>query len=369
MNTTNLRKIRVVSSKYLAPHLKWLGALPFLLFFRISLLIIFIILLFSGANVFADQVTLAWDPNTDETVAGYKIYYGNTSHNYPWRIDVGNTTSYTISNLQGGRTYYIAATAYDINDNESDYSNEVVYAAPNCKYSISPARKSVDAHGGPGSVNVTVAAECNWTAVSNASWLVITSNNSGSGSGTVNYSVSANPETTTRKGTSSIAGKTFTLTQKGVPKFRLTVRKSGGRYGTVTSNPPGTTFKEGTVVNLTATPNPNAIFSGWSGACTGTFPNCAVTMNQNTTVTATFKLKTSTITATAGAGGTITPNGSVVVNQGTTKKFTIRPNAGYQVSDVKVDGVSQGPITTYTFSNITTDHTIEASFSSAPSPS
>ena len=136
----------------------------------------------------------------------------------------------------------------------------------------------------------------------------------------------------------------------------------------MTNDPPGKTFKVGTVVTLTATPNANATFSGWSGAYTGTSPNCSVTMNKNNTVTATFVVKKYTIAATAGAGGTITPKGSVIANYGTTKKFTIRPNTNYEISDVKVDGVSQGAITTYTFSNVTTNHTIEASFTAGPTP-
>jgi hypothetical protein len=78
--------------------------------------------------------------------------------------------------------------------------------------------------------------------------------------------------------------------------------------------------------------------------------------------TATFKIKTYTITATAGTGGTISPSGNVKVNYGADKTFTITPNAGYQIKDVKVDNVSQGPISTYTFTNVTANHTISATF-------
>ncbi|GEM_PF-1700827 len=71
---------------------------------------------------------------------------------------------------------------------------------------------------------------------------------------------------------------------------------------------------------------------------------------------------TRTITATAGTGGTISPDGSVVVAQGTNKTFTITPNTGYTASSVLVDGVNQGAISTYTFSNVQTTHTISATF-------
>ena len=49
-----------------------------------------------------------------------------------------------------------------------------------------------------------------------------------------------------------------------------------------------------------------------------------------------------TITASAGANGTISPSGAVTVSYGASQSFTITPNSGYHVADVKVDGVSQG---------------------------
>jgi hypothetical protein len=69
-----------------------------------------------------------------------------------------------------------------------------------------------------------------------------------------------------------------------------------------------------------------------------------------------------TITATAGAGGSISPSGAVSVTSGASQTFTITPNAYYSVSAVLVDGVSVGAVSTYTFSNVTTNRTIEASF-------
>ena len=71
-----------------------------------------------------------------------------------------------------------------------------------------------------------------------------------------------------------------------------------------------------------------------------------------------------TITATAGNGGSISPAGEVVVAKGTDQKFTITPDSGYAIADVKVDGKSEGAVSTYTFENVTGDHTIEASFRS-----
>jgi len=69
-----------------------------------------------------------------------------------------------------------------------------------------------------------------------------------------------------------------------------------------------------------------------------------------------------TITASAGTGGSISPSGAVVVDQGADQTFTIAPNTGYHVDDVLVDGSSVGAVTSYTFNDVTAGHTIAASF-------
>jgi Zn-dependent metalloprotease len=84
-----------------------------------------------------------------------------------------------------------------------------------CTFSISPTSASSPAAGGSGTVTVTAGAGCNWTAVSNAGFIAITSGASGSGSGSVTYNVGANTGTTSRTGTLTIAGQTFTVTQAG----------------------------------------------------------------------------------------------------------------------------------------------------------
>ncbi|OQC44262.1 MAG: Lys-gingipain precursor [Bacteroidetes bacterium ADurb.Bin028] len=73
-------------------------------------------------------------------------------------------------------------------------------------------------------------------------------------------------------------------------------------------------------------------------------------------------INTYTITATAGNGGSISPSGSVEVNEGENKTFNIAPNTNYSIADVTVDGVSVGVVNTYTFSNVNSNHTISATF-------
>jgi len=71
---------------------------------------------------------------------------------------------------------------------------------------------------------------------------------------------------------------------------------------------------------------------------------------------------TYTIVSSAGDGGSISPSGSITVNSGADQTFTITPNTGYKIKDVLVDGISVGAVSTYTFTNVTADHTIEAVF-------
>src|SRR5207248_2410867 len=78
---------------------------------------------------------------------------------------------------------------------------------------------------------------------------------------------------------------------------------------------------------------------------------------------ANFNIGNSTITASAGAGGSISPSGAVSVPNGSNQAFTIAADGCHTIADVLVDGSSVGAVASYTFSNVTANHTIAASFS------
>jgi len=84
-----------------------------------------------------------------------------------------------------------------------------------CSFSINPTSASFAAAGGTQNVTVTTSAGCNWTAVSNNSFITVTSGASGSGSGTVSYSVAANTSSLSRNGSLTIAGLTHSVSQAG----------------------------------------------------------------------------------------------------------------------------------------------------------
>lgn len=69
--------------------------------------------------------TLSWSPPSITNLAGYKVYVGTTSGVYGTPVNVGNVTSYALSNLAVGNTYYFVVTDYDTSGTESLFSNEV----------------------------------------------------------------------------------------------------------------------------------------------------------------------------------------------------------------------------------------------------
>jgi len=132
--------------------------------------------------------------------------------------------------------------------------------------------------------------------------------------------------------------------------------------GKVLKNPDKDKYQEGESVILTAIPEEDWIFIGWSGDITSTKSELVIKMDSIKKVIANFKLSTYLINANADPGGSISPSGVVAVNQGDNPSFIITSDTGYHITDVKVDGVSVGAVSTYTFTNVTSNHSIEVLF-------
>src|SRR5262249_41031711 len=89
--------------------------------------------------------------------------------------------------------------------------------APACTYSLSGTSQTVDASAvAMAPISVTSTASCNWTAVSNATWLTVTSGASGAGNGSISLAATNNTGAQ-RIGTMTIAGQTYTVTQSAAP--------------------------------------------------------------------------------------------------------------------------------------------------------
>ena len=85
---------------------------------------------FLSVSAFADTIWLEWDRNSDTNVAGYRVYYGQSSRAYDSVIEASNETAVVLPVLASGKTYYFAVTAYSIDALESDFSEEVSYSQP-----------------------------------------------------------------------------------------------------------------------------------------------------------------------------------------------------------------------------------------------
>lgn len=121
-----------------------------LLFFSVLLLALLI-----TVWAHAEQVTLAWNANTEPDLAGYRLHYGSAANSYAVHVDVHKVTTYTVTGLTAGQTYYFAATAYDTAGNESGYSNQVVHSVP--ATNAAPTAPSLPSGPSTAMVNSTIA--------------------------------------------------------------------------------------------------------------------------------------------------------------------------------------------------------------------
>jgi peptidase C25-like protein/Ig-like domain-containing protein len=150
----------------------------------------------------------------------FSVSTNGTVSGYQWRkngvnlTDVGN-----VSGAQTGTLVINPATPGDGGSYDCVVSGSCgapvtsnAAALTVIGYQLSSTGQSYPSSGGSGSVNVTTGASCGWTAVSNAGWVVINSGSSGTGNGTVLYTVGANSGGG-RTGTMTIAGQTFTVSQ------------------------------------------------------------------------------------------------------------------------------------------------------------
>lgn len=157
-----------------------------------------------------------------------------------------------------------------------------------------------------------------------------------------------------------------------INQYTITYDLAGG---TVEGNPDTYTVEMDTFTLKNPT-RPGYTFTGWSGTGLDGENNMTVTIptgsTGNRTYTAHWRYNGSghsysyyTIKATARAGGSIAPSGNVSVREGRDQTFTITPDKGYAVANVKIDGKSIGAVKSYTFENVSRTHTIEVIFMKA----
>ncbi len=121
---------------------------------------------------------------------------GNGTVSYSVSPNTGSTRTGTMT--IGGKTFTVTQDG-----------------AITCTYNISPASSLFNPLGHTGTVAVTPSSSCSWSAASSTPWITIAAGSTGTGSGTVSYSVAANTTGSTRTGSLTIGGQPFTVTQTG----------------------------------------------------------------------------------------------------------------------------------------------------------
>jgi len=316
-----------------------------------------IILLFTSAFAHAAQVTLAWNPN-NPAPEGYRVFqrldgggYDYTSPVWPQTGDNQQLTTCTIGDLADNTNYYFVVRAYVGNDQSGD-SNEVTFRSdvqPPSTYTLSSAA-GPNGNISPGTVTVNAGAAQTFTITPHLHYHVVDVIVDGNSVGPVS-SYTFSQVNADHSISASFAVDTFTISA------------SAGSHGSI--SPSGTatvSYGASRTYSISAAAGYHVADVLVDGNSVG--PVSSYTFSNVTaahTISASFADSTHTITASAGAHGTITP-GTVAVSAGSTQIFAISPDAGYHVADVLVDGNSVGPVTAYTFSNVTAAHTISASF-------
>ena len=188
-----------------------------------------------------------------------------------------------------------------------------------CTFTLSPASQSptIAASGGTGTVTVTTASGCAWTATTSSSFISISSGASGTGNGTVNYTVAANTGPA-RSGIISIAGQSFTVNQSGTGPAPISI--------TTGSNLPGAILNSPYQATLAATGGTAPYtWSASSGLPPGLSLNSAGSITGTPTTAGNY---TFNVTVKDSAAGTLSQSFTIVVASGGNGTLTIT-NSGF----------------------------------------
>lgn len=145
--------------------------------------------------------TCAWTATTDSSWAAItkvSTAAGNGTVTYIFTPNVGSTVRFATLSI-ANQTLTLIQTGL----------------SSGCSFTVTPTSAPFGFSGGEGVVTVTAINGCGWTAASGASWITITSDPAGSGSGRVTYNVSSNPDRTSRTAALIVANQTVTVTQAG----------------------------------------------------------------------------------------------------------------------------------------------------------
>lgn len=248
-------------------------------------------------------------------------------------VAITPTTSYTFSNVNSNHT--ISAT----------FSNTTKYitATAGTGGTISPS----------GTVSVSIGSSKTFTFTPTTGYAVLDVLVDGTSVGAVS-SYTFNTITASHTIYVSFSSSAKTITASAGANGSIS---PAGSIGVTTGSSKTFTISANTGYQIDT-----VLVDGISVGSVSTYTFSNVTIDH--TISVTFKLFDSyIITASAGANGSISPAGNVAATKGTNKSFVITPNENCNISDVLIDGVSAGAVSTYTFTNVQMEHSIAAVFS------
>ncbi|MEW6210552.1 MAG: S8 family serine peptidase [Acidobacteriota bacterium] len=271
-----------------------------------------------GANGGTDTVNITAATSCDWAVVSNAGWIDITS------FDVGSgngAVSYTVepntSSAPRAGTITIAGKTFNVSQSGSSV----------CSYSLNPLSRNFSASGGAGSVGVTAPSGCAWTAVSNDSWINVTGGASGSGDGSVSYSVSVNSSSVTRTGSITIAGQTHSVTQSGASACSFSLAPTSASFAASGgAGSVGVTAPSGCAWTAASNASFITITAGASGAGSGTVNYTVSTNNSSSIRTGTLSIAGQTFTVTQAASScvsTISPQSRAFGSTGGTGYFTV----------------------------------------------
>jgi hypothetical protein len=163
--------------------------------------------------------------NSGDFVVGFSIT--TASNVFPAALDKDSPQNRSYFSL-GGTSFDPLSSSGSANGNWGIRATVFLNCTAPCNFTLDTSSQSFGSAGGSGTVNVTASGNsCNWSAISNDSFITITGGTPGTGSGPLTYSVGANQGTTPRTGSMTIAGQTFTVSQSGATSLAQRAFVSG----------------------------------------------------------------------------------------------------------------------------------------------
>ena len=274
----------------------------------------------------------------------------SVSHGQSQTFSITSNTGYAISDVLVNGTSVGAVSSYTFTNVTKDHTIQAVFSV--IQYTITASAGVGGSISPVGAVGVSHGQSQGFSITPNAGYAISEVRVDGTSVG-------------------AVASYTFTnvtddhMIHADFNVMQYTITASAGVGGSI--SPTGTVgVSHGQSLTFDITPNTGYVVSDVlvDGTSVGAVSSYTFTdVTDNHTIHVDFSVIQYTITASAGVGGSISPMGAVGVSHGQSQTFDITPNAGYAISDVLVDGTSVGAVSSYTFEDVTSDHTIHAAFS------